>query len=130
VNCSASGGPRSRLFAVVHALHDCAVAMLYCNESKTGPAEILVVIPAEQRSRLRPEFAFEFVAFTGFLGSLGSGVDLSVHEYIANALAESDASDSLVFSISTGLWESDQDHVLSLCVEKIAVAMLKWLEAA
>ncbi|HYW43072.1 MAG TPA: hypothetical protein VE959_09450 [Bryobacteraceae bacterium] len=127
VNCSASGEP-GRFFALAHALRDCGVAMVYCDESKSGPAEIVTVIPAEQRARLRPEFAFEFVAFAGFLGSIGTGADMAVNDCIEAALAETAQDDSLVFSISTGLWVSDLDHVLSRCVEKIAIAMLRWLE--
>ncbi len=131
LHCTGFGGRRGRFFAVAHALGDCAMAMLYCGESKAGPVEIVVVIPAARRSRLRSEFAFEFVAFSGFLGSLGGlGSDLAVHEHITNALAETDRGDSLVFSISTGLWDSDRDLMLSRCVEKTAVAMLDWLEAA
>ncbi len=124
VNCSSS---EDRLFAVVHRLHDCAVAMLYCDESKAGPAEIVTVIPAKERKRLRSEFAFEFVAFAGFLGCLGAGADLPVHDAVAAALSETDDSDSLVITVSTGLWTGDLDHVLSRCVEKIALAMLRWL---
>ena len=36
-------------------------------------------------------------------------------------------SEALVFSISTGLWTSDLDYVLSGCVEKIALSMLEWV---
>lgn len=104
--------------------------MLYCGESKTGPAEIVAVIPPERRPRLRPDFAFEFLAFAGFLGSIGTGAALQVHDGIAAALAETGEADSLVFSISTGLWAKDLDHVLSLCVETTASAMLEWLHEA
>ncbi len=129
VHCTAPGGARSRFFAVAHAFADCAMAMVYCDESKTGPTEIVVVIPAERRAHLRPEFAFEFVAFAGFLGSLGSlDSDLAVHEHVANALLETAPEESLVFSISSGLVENDL--MLSRCVEKLAVAMLDWLEPA
>ncbi len=128
IQCSSSGHRHARFFALVHALQDCGVAMLYCDESKAGPAEIVIVIPAERRGRMREEFAFEFVAFASFLGCLGAGADLAVHDRITAALGETGESDSLVFSISSGLWESDLDHVLSRCVEKIAVAMLNWLE--
>jgi hypothetical protein len=103
--------------------------MLYCDESKTGPAEVVVVVPANRRDRLRPDFAFELVAYTGFLGCLGGAESsMAVHEHIAGALAETGRGESLVFSITTGLWDSDRDLVLSRCVEKIALAMLQWLE--
>jgi hypothetical protein len=101
--------------------------MIYCNESKTGPAEILAALPAERRTNLRPEFAFEFLAFARFLGSVDAGAELKVHDAITAALAETRDCDSLVFSIGSGLWPSDLDHVLSQCVEKIAVTLLCWL---
>src|ERR1035438_9771735 len=104
VRCSAPGELATRFFVVAHDLADCAVAMIYCEESKAGPAEIVAVTPAERRSRLRQEFAFEFLAFAGFLGSWGDGAELEVSEAIGAAIAESPVSESLVFSISTGLW--------------------------
>jgi hypothetical protein len=130
VSCSAPGESATRFFVVAHDLTDCAVAMIYCEESKAGPAEIVAVIPSERRSRLRPEFAFEFLAFAGFLGSLGGGAELEVSEGITAALAEAPAPDSLVFSLSTGLWASDMDHVLSRCVEQTAMALLRWVGPA
>ena len=127
VSCSAPGEPATRFFVVAHDLSDCAVAMIYCEESKTGPAEIVAAIPAERRSRLRPEFAFEFLAFAGFLRSLGDGVECELSESIAAALAEAPTADSLVLSISTGLWASDLEDVLSRCVEQTAMAVLRWM---
>jgi hypothetical protein len=43
------------------------------------------------------------------------------------AIREAPFSEALVFSISTGLWTSDQNHVLSCCVERIALSMLEWV---
>lgn len=125
--CSMPGEPAGRFFVIIHDLRDCAVALIYCEESKAGPVEILAVLPAARRSQLRPEFAFEFLAFTGFLGSLEGGAELEVSEGIAGALAETSPSDSMVFSISTGLWAYDFDGVLSRCVEQTAFAVLQWL---
>ena len=127
VQCSSTREPSSRFFAVVHDLEDCATATLYCDESKSGPAEIVTVIPAARRSRMRTDFAFEFLAFARFLGAIDAGAELEVHDQVAAALAETAASDSLVITISTGLWASDREHVLSRCVEKISTAMLQWL---
>jgi hypothetical protein len=128
VNCSLTGEAPGRFFAVVHGLRDCAVAMVYWDESKAGPAEIVAVVPASARGRLRQDFAFELVAFANFLCSLGEGAEMAVHDGIAAALAETSPNESLVFSISTDLGRSDADHVLSLCVEKVARSMLRWLE--
>jgi len=127
VNCCPLGEPATRFFAIVHDLCDCAVASIYCDESKAGPAEILAVVPAKGRSRLREEFAFEFLAFARFLGSLSAGAELEVHEAITAAVADRHEPKNLVFSISSGLWPSDRDHVLSSCVEKVAVTLCRWL---
>src|SRR5436309_1267149 len=50
VRCSHPGEPQARFFVIVHRLHDCALAMLYCADSKAGPAEVVVAIPAGLRS--------------------------------------------------------------------------------
>jgi hypothetical protein len=127
VSCTAPGEAPARFFSLIHALCDGAVATIYCNESRTGPVEIVVVVPPELRARLRPDFAFEFVAFARFLGALSEGGALSVHDLIAAAIRATQPSEALVFSISTGLWTSDLDHILSSCVEKIALSMLEWV---
>ena len=119
-------GADNRFFAVIHDLGDCAVAMIYCDESKAGPAEVLAVIPAERRSRLRAEFPFEFMAFTSFLRSISEVSTEQLYEKMTAALAETSDTDSLVISITTGLWLNDLDCVLSSCAEMVAMAMLGW----
>jgi hypothetical protein len=128
LTCVVPGEGSSRFFTLVHDLPDCAIASIYCDESKTGPAELLAIIPPSRRPQLREDFAFEFLAFAHFLGSLSAAAELQVHEAIACAIAEYRDSETLVFSISTGLWPSDLDHVLSRCVERIAVTLSQWLE--
>jgi hypothetical protein len=127
MNCRTSGGANARFFTVVHDLSDCAIASIYCDESKSGPAEILAVIPVGRRALLRDDFAFEFLAYARFLGSLSAGAELQVHDAIAAAIADQSDSKAFVFSISSGLWPSDLDHVLSRCVEKVAVTLCQWL---
>jgi hypothetical protein len=121
------GEPPARFFVVVHALPDCAVAMLYCGDSKAGPAEVVAVVPAAFRPRLRPEFAFEFLAFASFLGAIGESAAITVQDRITAALQDSPPPDSVVFSLCTGLWPSDRDPVLSQCIETIALSLLPWL---
>lgn len=87
-----------------------------------------MVVPARLRARLRDDFAFEFVAFARFLGALTEEDALTVHDGVEAGLRERSTCDSLVFSISTGLWSEDLDHVLSHCVEKAAAGMLTWLD--
>lgn len=130
VRCCAPGEPEARLFALVHDLSDCATAMIYCDESRIGPVEILVVVPPGRRSRLRPDFAFEFLAFARFLGAAGGGGELQIHDGVEAALKAAGATETLAFSIASGMWPHDLDHVLSLCLEKVAVAMCHWLQAA
>jgi hypothetical protein len=127
LRCASAGEPSARFFVVVHDLKDCAVAMVYCGESKAGPAEVLAVIPAQLRHRLRPEFAFEFLAFASFLGAVSESAAVSLHERITAAIGESAPEDSLVFSLCTGLWPSDRDAELSQCIENIARSVLPWL---
>jgi hypothetical protein len=128
MRCGLDREPQGRFFIVIHRLNDCATAMIYCHESRTGPLEILTAIPARLRPRLRPEFAFEFVAYAQFLGAFAEESAMSVHNGIVAGLAESRPGDSLVFSLSTGLWSGDLDYVLSRCVEKVAAGMLEWLQ--
>lgn len=127
VPCPSRRGPAAKFFTLVHETADCATAMIYCNDSKTGPAEILAVLPAERRAQLRPDFAFEFLSFARFLGSIHAESELRLHEAITAAIAETDDSHSLVFSLGTGLWPADHEHVLSECVEKIAATLLAWM---
>jgi hypothetical protein len=125
LNCCSSGEPTARFFTVIHELCDCSMAMIYCNDSKAGPAALVVVVPAELRAGLRPDFAFEFLAFGRFLGAISEAAAMTVHDRMADAIEETSGSDSLVFAVGTGLWASDRDHVLSQCIETIAVSLLQ-----
>jgi hypothetical protein len=127
LQCASPGEPPARFFVTVHDLKDCAVAMVYCGDSKAGPAEVLAVIPGELRSRLRPEFAFEFLAFASFLGAVGAADTIGLQDRISAAIEESPATDSLVFSLCTGLWPSDRDPVLSQSIETIAMSLQPWM---
>jgi hypothetical protein len=128
VSCNIPGESATRFFALVHDLSDCAIASIYCDESKAGPAAILAVIPPGGRSRLRDEFAFEFLSFARFLGAVSPGAALLVHDAITSAVAGLSDSKALVLSISSGLWPSDFEHVLSRCIEKVAVTLCQWLD--
>ena len=127
ITCCASGEETARFFALVHNLSDCAVASIYCDESKAGPAEIVVVIPADRRAHLREDFAFEFLTFARFLGALSAGTELEVHNAIDAALAEERGSSALAFSLSSGLWPGDLGLILSHCVEQVALTLCRWL---
>ena len=126
--CCSAEQESARFFTLIHDLSDCAVSIIYCDESKAGPAEIVAVIPAGRRACVRPDFAFEFLAFCRFLGVVDAGHECQVHDAIAAGIAEAPAEDHLVFSFSSGMWPEDLDHVLSCCVEQVAVSLCKWLE--
>jgi hypothetical protein len=124
---SVPGEPAARFFVVIHDRDDCAVAMLYCADSKAGPVEVVAVVPAGVRHRLRPEFAFEFLAFANFLGAIGESAAITVQDRITEALEQTEPGDSMVFSLSTGMWPGDCDPLLSECIETVATSMLLWL---
>ena len=126
LSCGSPGEPPARFFTVVHELCDCSMAMIYCDDSKAGPAALVVVVPAELRPSLRPDFAFEFLAFARFLGAITESAAMTVHDRMAAAIEETLRSESVVFAVGTGLWNSDRDHVLSQCIETIAVSLLQW----
>jgi hypothetical protein len=102
------------------------MAMLYCEASRSGPVELLAAVPSGCRPTLRADFAFEFLAFARFLGAIGESAALTVHDMIADAIADASEGDSLVFSISTGLWPADLDEVLSRCIERLSAGLLEW----
>jgi hypothetical protein len=127
VRCSRAGEVAGRFFVLAQDLSDCAIAMIYCDESKTGPTEIIAVVPVGRRSRLRDEFAFEFLAFARFLGLLSAGDELEVHEALVAALTSREDGESIVFSISSAIWPGELDPTLSRCVEKLALTLGQWL---
>ena len=126
VYCAASE-PGGRFFVLVHDLRDCATAAIYCGESKAGPAEILAIIPGDRRARVREEFAFEFLSFARFLGSISAGAELQVHEAITAALVNEPPSTDCIFSISSGVLSADLDLLVSRCAERIAVTLCCWM---
>jgi hypothetical protein len=103
------------------------VRSLELQPAGAGLHALLVAIPPGLGERVRPDFAFEFVAFARFLEALSEDAALTVHDLIAASIAEAQPADALVFSISTGLWPSDLDDVLSNCVETAALSMLHWV---
>src|SRR5215467_8990266 len=125
--CCAASEPGGRFFVLVHDLPDCAMAAIYCDESKAGPAEILAIIPGDRRARVREEFAFEFLSFARFLGSISAGAELEVHEAITAALSNEPPSTDCIFSISSGVLSGDLDLLVSRCAERIAVTLCWWM---
>jgi hypothetical protein len=109
VSCRTSGGSSTRFFALVRDLSDCAIASIYCDESKAGPAEILAVIPADRRSHLRAERVrvSGVRALSAF--TQGRGRTPGTRCESPRPSRTSAVSQTLVFSTSSGLWSSDCD---------------------
>ena len=127
VTCALDGSPSCRFFVITHDLKDSGLAVIYCNESRVGPLEVISVLPAWRRHEIRQDFGFEFVAFASFLTGLESGVQLQVCEGIECAFKEANSSESLVFSVTTGIWPAELDYALSRCGEQTALSILRWL---
>jgi hypothetical protein len=61
-------------------------------------------------------------------GLRNAGAELQVHDAISSALATPANSETVVFSIGSGLWPADLELVLSCCVERVALTLCQWLE--
>jgi hypothetical protein len=128
ITCRTPEDGSARFFTLVHDLSDCAIALIYCDETRVGPAEIVIVVPANRRAQLRDEFAFEFLGFARFLRMISAEAELTVHEAVMAALVDEQTSRALVFSVSSGLWPADLAPALSHFVEQIALTFCEWLE--
>jgi len=114
--------------ASLHDLGDAGLAMIDLEGSPGGPLEIILVVPAHRRARIRKDFAFEFAAFLRFLeGPETSGSELAIHDYIHSVLSETGAATTLVFSIETAFLEREVQILIAGQVERLAIAMLTWM---
>ena len=87
--------------ACVHDLGDAGLGTLDLEGAQGGPLQFILVAPAHRRHKLRPDMAFEFVAFMRFLGGPESvGHELALHDHIEIALQGS-TNATLVFSVET-----------------------------
>jgi hypothetical protein len=113
----------------IHDLCDAGLALLDFEGSPGGPLEVVLVVPAQRRARIRPDMAFEFVAFLGFLRGLEHpGSELAIHDYILRALEEADRRSTLVFSIETRFALPESRMSISRQAERAAMSMIAWME--
>ena len=95
--------PPLSFHVAIHDLGDAGLALLDIQGSPGGPLEVVLVIPAQRRARIRPDMAFEFVAFLGFLRGLESpGSEMAIYDYIQRVRGEADEQCTLVFSSRPG----------------------------
>jgi hypothetical protein len=90
--------------------------------------EVILAIPAQRRARIRPDMAFEFVAFLGFLRGLANpGSEMAIHDYIQRVLGEADEPCTLVFSIETRFVVPESRMLISEQAERLAMCMIAWM---
>ena len=127
LSCSVPDEPPLSFHTIIHDLGDAGLALIDMEDSTSGPMEVLAVIPNQRLARIRPDFAFEFLAFLRFLGGHASiGSELTIHDYIQNTL-DTDRESSLIFSINIGSIVPEVDIVLSRHIERLSMSMLQWL---
>ena len=116
--------------ASVHDLGDAGLAVLYIEGSPGGPMEIILVVPAQRRAKLRQDLAFEFVSFLRFVeGPESLGVEIAVHDYVERVLHEGGDPATLIFTVETLSITPDAHLPLSQQAEKLAASMIAWMAA-
>jgi hypothetical protein len=120
--------PQLGFHASIHDLGDAGLALLDIEGSPGGPLEVILAIPARRRAKIRPEMAFEFVAFLGFLKGLESpGSEMAVHDYIQRVLGEAAKPSTLVFSIETRFVVPESRMSICEQAERLAMSMIAWM---
>ena len=119
--------PPLTFYAQVYDLGDGCVATLDMEGSPGGPLEVVLVIPAERRSMVRPEMAFEFAAYLRFLeGPVSRGSEMAIFDRVERTLRETDARTTIVFSMETR-FAGPEVHILTAqACERLAMAMVAW----
>jgi len=128
LHTEAPGEPALGFQASIHDLWDAGLALLDIQGSPGGPLEVVLAIPAQRRARIRPDLAFEFVAFLAFLKGLEKpGSEMAIHDYIQRVLGEADRTSTLVFSIETRLVVPESRMSISEQAERLAMSMIVWM---
>jgi hypothetical protein len=124
----APGEPPLGFQVSVHDLWDAGLALLDIEGSPGGPLEVVLAVPAQRRGRIRPDMAFEFVAFLSFLRGLEKpGSEMAIHDYIQRVLEEAEPPSTMVFSVETRLVVPESRMLISQQAERLAMAMIAWM---
>lgn len=126
LGCSLHGERPASFYTSIHDLGDSAVAIIDVEDSNGSPVEVVAVIPHHRVPRIRPDFAFEFVAFLRFVRAAEAGSELLIHDYVEHTLQEVAGGSSLIFSID-GAVPPEMNLALSVHVERLSMCMLQWL---
>jgi hypothetical protein len=122
------GGPPLSFCASIHDVGDAGLAVIDMEGSPGGPLEIILVVPAQRRAKVRPDLAFEFVSFLRFLeGPESLGSEMAIHDYIEGALSEAGKPATLIFSIQTRFVLPEAHIPISQQAERLAMSMTAWM---
>ena len=112
----------------IYDLGDAGLGLLDMEGSANGPLEVVVVIPAQRRKAVRPEFAFEFTSFLRFLeGKVSTGWEMAIHDYVQRVLHETGEEKTLVFSIETRSVVPEVHILISQQAGRLAMGMIAWM---
>jgi hypothetical protein len=122
------GGPALTLWAATRDLDDAGLATLDMEGSSGGPLQTILIVPAQRRSRLRPDLAFEFVAYLRFLeGRETTGSEMAIHDHIERTLQQSSPDKTLVFSVESRMALEETRIALSEATDRLVSCLLAWL---
>lgn len=122
------GGPPLSFCASIHDLGDAGLAVIDMEGSPGGPLEIILVVPAQRRAKVRPDLAFEFVSFLRFLeGPESLGSEMAIHDYIERALHEAANPTTLIFSVQTRFVLPEAQILISQQADRLAMSMTAWM---
>jgi len=116
------------------------IHMLVSAPPELAPAKLVQNLKGRSSRWLQDEFPDLGKRYWGqhlwergyFVGSVGAVDEETIKKYIESqisaALANRQDKAAIVFSISSATWPGELDPSLSRCVEKIALALCRWLD--
>ncbi len=128
IRAQGPGVPPLTFCAQIYDLGDAGLATLDMEGSPGGPLEIVLVVPAGRRHKLRQELPFEFASFVRFLGGPSpEGWELAVHDHVERALAETDPATTIVFAFETRMVPPEVHILVAGETEKLIMALIAWM---
>lgn len=114
--------------AWIRDLGDAGLAVIDMEGSSGGPLQIILAVPQQRLTKMRPDLAFEFVSFVTFLeGHKKSGSEHEIHDYVQQTLSHVTTPATFVFSIESLSVPRDCHLVLSEHAENLAISMIAWM---
>jgi hypothetical protein len=114
--------------AAVRDLGDAVIAILDFPDSPGAPAQVLAIVAAHRRARVRSDFAFNFTCYLALLDAVGEEAELPVHEGIEQAMTEQAADANLVFTITSTTMPCEFAIGMAATTECVIGSVLAWVE--